>query len=253
MVVSISPFDFYLQRAADDQSLSVDLGLIDLSVPETLDLMSNFRTARSRQSLAFSIRCQLRLSDATRYNLKELSTAGVTQVTLSDPNQWRQLPHRDVMVLRAIRAANEYAIEVIWLLREFAEIAGIDSNYAARLFHLSPPTYDPKNPSFSVSWRESLLPRSLTHARGPGFIRIFDQRNNSRFVTLAGLQYRLWQLAEGGISLDQILEVGGGGRSTIARFFTALEAQELVYISDGFVVPLSLRRSLSESWTSGLQ
>ncbi|MGQ9366189.1 DUF5825 family protein [Azospirillum sp. ST 5-10] len=161
-----------------------------------------------------------------------LRRAGVAAAALAgDPGDGRDLER-----LATVRRLAEQRIRVAWS-------AGPDLRaHPLRVAHLPPPDRPPGAPPAAA-------PPTLTHAGGPGFVRIRDRRHGGgeRTVTLTDVQARIYRCIDEVRTAAEVERAVAGvvEPAALGRFLDRLAGLDLVHRApDGRCVALPLHRKL---------
>jgi hypothetical protein len=105
-------------------------------------------------------------------------------------------------------------------------------------------------------WQEVYTPWNLTFARGPGFIRIFDKRDDSSggtFIILKAFQVAVFDACARGSGLDDIAAaVPAVPLEMLEGLIQSLLDRGIVCCLGGDYLAMPIRRSQQERWTTGL-
>jgi hypothetical protein len=106
-----------------------------------------------------------------------------------------------------------------------------------------------------AAWRDRNVPWTLTYARGPGFMRIFDRRRGPldwTFIVLNAQQAEFLLFCDEARSLDEVaLRAPGTPRDQVRRFLEGLVQRGVVALTgDRRFLNLAVRRRLEERWAS---
>lgn len=196
---------------------------------------------------------------------RRLREAGLCSVALGDrfahhegdavlTNLWR---------LAAVKSLSAAGIRVEWQLDERPWREGQDLqsmiDVLAAVAHLPPPTAEPETAAARAAlarWRAAHRERTLTYARGPGFMRIFDRREGEhawRFISLDDRQAAVLAACETPV---QPASIGAGPNAVdaaaLGSFLDAMISEKVACRGPaGEVVALPIRRSIEERWASG--
>ena len=260
--------------ATQHHQLAFDLGEIDVGCSEIMVFLKTLAKSRCENLYSFSLSAAIS-TEVSRAQVKMLKLAGLRRARIFDEASESALNGHppDLKRLRAIRRLHEAEIEVAWSLAfRGATVKHSDGEEFEReiskLHHLPPPDsirFDAPTTTRSASlvedalqvWRRQFSPRSLTYARGPNFIRIFDRRpeqSRKKFITLSSIQCSIFDALEDGMSAEGMADDRFDvPKETISAMLEALAAARLTYRSGGSVLGLAVRRRLEESWTYNVQ
>jgi ribosomal peptide maturation radical SAM protein 1 len=264
-----------LGRARRTAMLRFDLGRISFSRRNPTRVLDELARLRRDEyyGLSFTARVPARLSPP---QVIALRNAGVEAVTVQDggPDDGdEESDHTDLSELKKIatvRLLHAAGIRVEWALGHGSRgDDGLTGSLAA-MHHLPPPSglRRDRHPSTSTpapevgrieavaQWWQGHRPWTLTYARGPGFVRIFDRRageHDWKFISLDEVQSRIFLFCEQVRSFPEIEatvpEVAAEG---LLRFLANLVANSLMCrIGRGCYLTLPIRRKSEERWTSG--
>lgn len=253
--------------AAMTQTRALRFRLEDLPAGgERAAVLDALAVARAEHLWGFELTCEL-AEVPTDDEALLLREAGVVGVALA-PALGREQPTAARATLQRLAAAKSLSavgIAVTWQLDSRALSATgaelrelVAACRAAR--HLPPPERPTEGAGELAraveDWAATHQARTLTYARGPGFLRVFDRRAEDgtwRFVTLreqqAQVLLRCAQPRSAAELHQELAELGGG---ELRSLLDALVAKGLAARGDDdHYLALPIRRSIEERWASG--
>lgn len=262
--------------------LNIDLGAISLKEPETISILKDLAQLRRENLWGIRFKCKILGGEINRSICTLLKEAGVDVVEI-DPGDITQegLLTGNIRQVRAVIILSENDIKASWKIhaisdhRDLVQVKDL-LELIKLIYHVYPPegvVYQGsfqgekesvilvKNKIYKLlskairSWATQYMPARLTYARGPGFVRIFDQRKDKsqwRFIVLRGVQAEVFLLCMNGATLTAITEehpkVDSG---KLKELLNALEEAGIIVHSDKrYFQAIAQRRKLEKRWGS---
>jgi hypothetical protein len=255
--------DAMLAQIAATTSLHVQLEGFKVGAPASGALLEVLARHRGESLVGSEIACEAGAPPGAPY-AELMREAGICHCTLAHDFG---LPGSPLMVnlrrVEAVRDLSSAGIRVAWELDPRS--ASLKPEQAASLarmldaiVHLPPPASAADSGSLAKvldQWRAHHVIRTLTFARGPAFMRIFDRRGENdhwRFITLRETQGDILQFCDKVRGMDAInAAFPAFSRVELQRFLDTLVSQRILACSDtGDYLNLVVRRSIEERWAS---
>jgi hypothetical protein len=252
-----------LERIVDDirrhRTTRLDLGAVDAGDAGTTALLAGLAELRREHLYGFAFRCRV-AAPLPRAQALLMRAAGVAHVRLDPPPAGAGALQANARLLEAVKRLHGAGVAVEWeAVPAAGEEAAVVELFAGAV-HLPPPAESPGEGGGALhaalsAWRVEHAPRTLTYARGPGFVRLFDRRRGVRdwtFIALNAVQSEIFLFCEGARSLPEIVASVSGAEPERLRAFLEAMAERRVMSrvgSDAFL-SLPVRRTLEERWAS---
>lgn len=236
-----------------------------------------------------NITLEIKQLELIKYLLPILKKAGVKKIELIDSPEDRSVNNfleYNLRKIQFIKSLHEKNIKVEWniyinpLIHRNDEIREFVS-LMPDLFHLFPPAGVSLNLDSGLkngindllenkeyifksirevyarisSWGKAYHKSEFTYARGPGFIRIFDQkdvRSKWKFFILNGIQAKVFDICRQVVSLDELNErLSGSTKNEIRKTVKLLVENNILFEgSNGNCIVLPVRRRWESRWGS---
>lgn len=261
--------DAVLEQVRLAKDVRFDLGRLELAAAPARALLEGLTEARLSKGYDLDLSCEIGI-DLADEEVRRLASAGVARARLAAGQMEKGFPPLWLRQIDAVRRLHEAAVAPEWCLsvRSDEEAAAVADAPAHSLLHLPPPQgldirgYGEGDGSVRLrdrieTWRSGHCPRMLTYARGPGFCRILDRREdprNWRFVEFRGVQAGIFldcRTARRAAALRD--DYGEQNWPAVSAFLERLTELGLVCSTrdrDWFLA-LAVRRSKNERWTTG--
>jgi ribosomal peptide maturation radical SAM protein 1 len=249
------------------QSLRLQLEGLHLGRDRHVELLQALASRRSESFFGFEFGCDVTQVPGTALS-GLMREAGISSSTLRLlPSAEDQSPiSANLRRVEAVKNLSGAGIEVIWDLDERTVLLD-EEDYGSMVAicesarHLPPPRLPAgdrtsRTADMVIRWSEQHKPRTLTYARGPGFMRIFDRRlevGHWRFVCLGDAQADVLLCCDTVKDVATLLaELPDVKESELRRFLNGLVDQEVMCRGplDQYLA-LPIRRSIEERWASG--
>ena len=270
-VLDRAPIRKLLEVAAEAGSTHFDFGPLDLGDAQTRDFLETLADIRARELYGIESQCILS-SRCSGKDVDLLFKAGVRRIQFELQNfRGGCSPNPEPMRLNGLQLESvvrccSLQMDVLWTLFVPADPEG--EAEALRLCqaapHLQPPSSvfhsGGKMPEERVNeavalWRENYSPRTLTCARGPGFVRVLDSRldaKNWTFFVMNETQAEIFIRCGSVQNVADLLSHPVLTAEAIGRFIESLAGRGLMFLSrEGWAVALVPRKRLDEPWASG--
>jgi hypothetical protein len=266
-----------LTQAQSHKIMEFDLGEIDFDQIDPTPLLTELAGMRSREMYGLRFSSTIRSALGQR-NASLLRDAGVYSVlvdlaSVKSDCDGQELVLANLKQMEVVKVLHECGISADWGIlgydREQSPTVCSDLIEAFEsMFHLPPPR-EPSSTSSSNKhgdhplsscisrWREVHTPWTLTYARGPGFVRIFDRRSRTSeatFFTLRSQQAEIFLFCQIGRSLKSINDrVPGLILNKLQSYLEILVTRGLMCcIPSQYYQSLPVRRRLEEHWAYGI-
>ena len=239
------------------EGLETDDGGIDRTVLESL------ADARAERLLSYDLDCELTIvpSAEIAWCMRE---AGISSVVLSEVlgSSEGSAILSNLMRIAAAKNLGAADIAVVWQLDPRTEFLGVEQRRQMQAIcdasrHIPPPVSGGADiiAGMAHRWSACHKPRSLTYARGPGFLRVFDRRTEEgrwRFISFNDSQGEILLRCSQPKDFGSLLsEVPNTNDLSLRQFLETLVEQNVMCrgLNDHYLA-LPIRRSIDERWAS---
>jgi hypothetical protein len=156
-------------------------------------------------------------------------------------------------LLETVRLLDEHEITALWRLPGGLSARDLDE-LRPSVVHLPPPDAEGELAASVETWAAEHRRKSLTFAKGPGFIRLLDRRagHGPTFITLSSAQAGLYSYVRRRRTLgDAAASVPGVQADRVTALLARLaEHRLLIGIEEGEIQAVAIRRPPLQRWTA---